>query len=308
MSDQTPGPVRRQLSRDRTNAHEPEGHDNGRHCDRRRPAGRRRGLDRLAGVRHRYRVHGLARTRDPPGSVLLNNAGCALLGRTSTAPSVSDTLTAFFGDADEATVIRTGRRTSRTSRGDDQRRADQPPQAVEGVSKGSVPGNRDRARGPGRGRADQRSGRGSGPRGLVVGYESSSGSPGRSPATGPAADTIQASRCHRGGTRPRCSAGSVRGRRGRRLHGLSRQEMVEAFGIVGNLAPTTTFASFRGGADVKPLGSSGWSSALGILSARLAKEGLTGGGGVAADLFPLWSPPIDYGCLTAGLRRRPGRS
>ncbi|MBC3191784.1 MmgE/PrpD family protein [Pseudonocardia sp. C8] len=261
------------------------------------------GLDRLAGFATGIEFATLPEdvTRRAR-HVLLNNAGCALLGSENVRLERLDTLTAFFGDADEATVIGTGRRTSAPVAAMINAARINATELSEGVSKGSVhPGTvivpavlaeGERIGAAGRDLV----------RAVVVGYEvlirvawALSHDPDQP------ADTIQAQSLHQGWYPPAVLGGFGAAAAVGVLHGLSRQEMVEAFGIVGNLAPTTTFASFRGGADVKPLGS-GWSSALGILAARLAKEGLTGGGPeIAADLFPLLVTPIDYGCLTAGL-------
>lgn len=83
-----------------------------------------------------------------------------------------------------------------------------------------------------------------------------------------------------------------------RLHGADGPTLLQALGIVAQLCPTTTLASFKQGVDAKSLGC-GWATATGIVAARLAIEGFTGGTTGAEDLFPLLVERVDFGRLEA---------
>lgn len=233
--------------------------------------------------------------------VLLNNAGCALLGTENVRLAPLTALTALFGGGDEASIVGTDARASALVAAMTTAARVNGTELSEGVSKGSVhPGTvivpavlAEAERLGANGRDTVRA--------VVAGYEvliRIAWALSHDPAQ--PGDTIQAQSLHRGWYPPAVLGGFGAAAAVGALHGVSKATLLEAFGIVGNLAPTTTFASFREGADVKPLGP-GWASALGIVAVRLAEEGLTGGREIAADLFPLLVTPVDPDLLTAGL-------
>ena len=233
--------------------------------------------------------------------VLMNSSGCAVLGSENVRLEALQMLTSFFGTADEASVVGTSTRTSAPVAAMINAARVNGTELSEGVSKGSVhPGTvivpAVLAEGERLG-ADGRSVI----QAVVAGYEvlirvawALSHDPGQP------WDTIQAQSLHQGWYPPAVLGGFGVAAAIGSLHGLDADTLLEAFGIVGNLAPTTTFASFKGGADVKPIGT-GWASALGILAVRLAEQGVTGGRQVAADMFPLVVSPVDFGLLAADL-------
>jgi 2-methylcitrate dehydratase PrpD len=69
------------------------------------------------------------------------------------------------------------------------------------------------------------------------------------------------------------------------LRGLDAAQVANAFGICGNLSPTTVHAGAREGM-VKGLGE-GWAAALGLFAVDLAERGFTGVPRVTEHLFPL---------------------
>lgn len=233
--------------------------------------------------------------------VLINSAACALLGSENVRLEPVEALVSLFGAADEATVVGTGTRAAAPAAAWVNTARVNSTELSEGVSKGSVhPGTMiipallaegERLGADGKELL----------RAIVAGYEVLI-RVGWALSHDPAQprDTIQAQSLHEGWYPPALlGAFGVAAAVGV-LHDVDRDTLLEAFGIVGNLTPTATFASFRNGADAKPL-ASGWASALGITAVRLAREGLTGGRQIAPELFPLLVSSVDYDLLAADL-------
>lgn len=90
-----------------------------------------------------------------------------------------------------------------------------------------------------------------------------------------------------------------------RARGLDAGLLLEAFGICGNLAPTTLHAGAREG-PVKALGE-GWATATGLFAVDLAEQGFTGVRQIAEHLFPLLvggADKVDFERIDAGLGER----
>ena len=80
----------------------------------------------------------------------------------------------------------------------------------------------------------------------------------------------------------------------------------DAFGIVGNLAPTALYAGAKSGAVVKSV-SEGWAAAIGLFAVDLAERGLGGVPNIADHLFPLLvgdAERIDFERIDEGLGER----
>jgi 2-methylcitrate dehydratase PrpD len=235
--------------------------------------------------------------------VLLNNVACAFLGLENERLAGIALMSSLFGSGDEAVVLGTDARAATPMAALLSATRINGTELSEGVSKavvhpGSVIVPAVLAEGQRLG-VDGRTLLTA----LVAGYEVLIRI-GWTLAHDPAAalDTVQAQSLHRGWYPPALLGGYGVAAAIARLHGADAAALVEAFGIVGNLSPTTTLAAFRSGADIKPMGC-GWASALGITAVRLAERGITGDRQILAELFPLLVTPVDFTRLDADLGR-----
>lgn len=90
-----------------------------------------------------------------------------------------------------------------------------------------------------------------------------------------------------------------------KLGNLDARQTADAFGICGNLSPTTVHKGAKEGM-VKGLGE-GWAAALGMFAVDLAANGFAGVPGIAGELFPLLvgdPSSVDFRRIDDGLGER----
>ena len=234
--------------------------------------------------------------------VILNNVGCVLLGAGSKAAGPHAGLVTIFGTGDESWTALPGARASAASAALINASLINGTELSEGVSKAVqhpgtvvVPAVLAEAERIGASGEDALVA-------IVAGYELLV-RVGWATAHDPEQpiEKVQAQTLFRGWYPPSLLGGFGAAAAICRLHGADAATTEQALGIVGQLCPTTTLASFKRGVDAKSLGC-GWASALGIVAARLAMEsGLTGGVHAAEDLFPLLVDRVDFARLDSQL-------
>ncbi|MCZ7572810.1 MAG: MmgE/PrpD family protein [Ardenticatenaceae bacterium] len=235
---------------------------------------------------------------------VLNIIGCALLGAEDRGNRILfDTLN-LLGGADVATVVLSDKKTSAFSAALANAAYANVTELAEGVSKAVVhPGT---VIVPVVLAESERSGCSG--RDLIVavvaGYEALirlGWSMGHEP--GKPLDTVQAQSLYRGWYPPAVIGALGAAAAVGRLQGLSSHQILNAFGICGNLSPTTLLASFRQGAMAKALGT-GLAAGLGLYGAVLAESGYTGVDNVHRELFPLLVNEVDFERINDGLGTR----